>query len=65
VVASGKQHIIGVDGVDDVDAYNNYDEMPLFRNFPKKISVVEKTCPKTYFHGNKKVSREESLQQTS
>ena len=31
VVASGKQHIIGVDGVDDVEAYNNYDEMPLFR----------------------------------
>ena len=25
VVASGKQHIIGVDGVDNVKAYNNYD----------------------------------------
>ena len=30
VVAFGKQHIIRVDGVDDVEAYNNYDEMPLF-----------------------------------
>ena len=27
VVASGKQHIIEVDAVDDVEAYNNYDEM--------------------------------------
>ena len=46
VVASGKQHIIRVDGVDDVEAYNNYDEMPLFIGFPKKISVVEKNLPK-------------------
>ena len=36
----------GVDGVDDVEAYNNYDEMPLFTDFPKKISVVEKNLPK-------------------
>ena len=46
VVASGKQHIIGDDGVDDVEAYNNYDEMSLFTNFSKKISVVEKNLPK-------------------
>ena len=46
MVASGKQHIIGVDGVDDVKAYNNYDKMPLFTDFPKKISVVEKNLPK-------------------
>ena len=31
VVSFGKQHIIGVDGVADVETYNNYDEMPLFR----------------------------------
>ena len=46
VVASRKQHIIEVDGVDDVEAYNNYDEMPLFIDFSKKISVVEKNLPK-------------------
>ena len=46
VVASGKQHIIGVDGMDDVEAYNNYDEMPLLIDFSKKISVVEKNLPK-------------------
>ena len=33
-------------GMDDVEAYNNYDEMPLFIDFPKKISVVEKNLPK-------------------
>ena len=46
VVASGKQHIIGVDGVDDVEAYNNYDEMPLFTDFPKEISIIEKNLSK-------------------
>ena len=46
VVASRKQHIIGANGMDDVEAYNNYDKMPLFTDFPKKISVVEKNLPK-------------------
>ena len=46
VVASRKQHIIRADGVDDVEPYNNYDEMSLFIDFPKKISVVEKNLPK-------------------
>ena len=46
MVASGKQHIIGVDGMDDVEAYNNYDEMLLFTDFPKRISVVEKNLSK-------------------
>ena len=32
--------------MDDVEAYNNYDEMPLFTDFPKKISVVKKNLPK-------------------
>ena len=48
MIVSGKQHIIGVDGVDDVEAYNNYDEMPLFTDFPKKISVVEKKPAQTH-----------------
>ena len=46
VVASKKQHIIKVDGMDNVDEYNNYAEMQLFTDFPKKISVVEKNLPK-------------------
>ena len=32
--------------MDDVEAYNNYDEMSLFIGFPKNISVVEKNLPK-------------------
>ena len=32
--------------MDDVEAYKNNDEMPLFTDFPKKISVVEKNLPK-------------------
>ena len=47
--------------MDDVEAYNNYDEMPLFTDFPKKISVVEKNLPKTNCHGNGNVSRGKSL----
>jgi hypothetical protein len=46
VVVPRKQHIIGVDGIKDVEAYNNYDEMSLFIDFTKKISVVEKNLPK-------------------
>lgn len=46
VVIPGKQHIIGVDGVEDVDAYNKFDEMPLFTSFTKKINEVEKKLPK-------------------
>ena len=46
MVAFEKQHIIGVDGLDDVEAYNNYDEMLLFTDFSKKISVVEKNLSK-------------------
>ena len=32
--------------MDDVEAYNNYDEMLLFTDFPKKIIIVEKNLPK-------------------
>ena len=46
VVVSGKQHIIGVDGMDDVNEYNNYAKMHIFIDIPKKISVVEKNMSK-------------------
>jgi hypothetical protein len=46
VVVLGKQHIIGVDGMDDAEAYNDYKEMPLFKDFSRKISVVERNLPK-------------------
>jgi hypothetical protein len=34
VVVSGKQDIIGADGIDDVKEYNQYDEMNLFTDLP-------------------------------
>ena len=46
MVASEKQSIIRVDSMDDVEVYNNYSEMQLFMDFPKKISAVEKNLPK-------------------
>ena len=51
--------------MDDVEAYNKYDEMPLFIDFPKKISVVEKNLPKDILTWEQKVSREKSLQRAS
>ena len=51
--------------MDDVEAYNNYNEMPLFIDFPNKISVMEKNLPKDICHGNENVSREKSLQRAS
>ena len=51
--------------MDDVEAYNNYDEMSLFTDFSKKISVVEKNLPKDILSWDEKVSMEKSLQQAS
>jgi hypothetical protein len=49
VVVLGKHHIIEVDGVDDVEAYNNYDEMSLFTDFtkthcPRNEKVLRGSC---------------------
>jgi phage anti-repressor protein len=57
VVVPEKQHIIRVDGVDDVEAYNNYDEISLFIDFTKKISVVEKKPAQRHIAIGKKVLR--------
>jgi len=37
VVVPGKQDIIGVEGIDDVEEYNQYDQMNLFTDLPQKI----------------------------
>ena len=41
VVASGKQSIIGVDGVNDAEAFNDYDDIQFFTDLPTKIKEVE------------------------
>jgi hypothetical protein len=47
VVVSGKQRIIGANGVQSPEQYNNYEEVQLFTNHPKKIKAVEDRFNKT------------------
>jgi len=41
VVVSGKQDIIGVEGIDDVEEYNQYDRMNLFTDLAQKMKIIE------------------------
>jgi hypothetical protein len=41
VVVSGKQTIVGVDGVQCPEEYNHYAEFSLFTDHPRKIKQVE------------------------
>jgi len=43
MVVSGKQRIVGADGVQSLEEYNNYEELSLFTDHPWKIKLVE-TC---------------------
>jgi len=46
IVIPGKQNIIGVDGVEDVEQYNQFEEMNLFQDLPHKIQHVEASIKK-------------------
>ena len=46
VVVSGKQDIIGVDGIDDVEEYNQHEKMNLFTDLPQKIRIIEASIRK-------------------
>lgn len=51
MVISGKQRILGVDDVEDIEAYNQYENMTLFIDFRNKILRVEESIgesPKPY-----------------
>ncbi len=51
IVISGKQRILGVGDVEDVEAYNQYENMTLFMDFRNYIKLVEETIsesPKPY-----------------
>jgi hypothetical protein len=41
---SGKQQIVGANGVQSPKQYNNYSELQLFTNHPKKIKIVDVIC---------------------
>jgi hypothetical protein len=47
VVVSGKQRIVGADGVQSPEEYNNYAELSLFTKHPQKIKLVETHCNKS------------------
>ena len=47
VVVSGKQRIVGADGVQSPKEYNNYAEFSLFTDHPHKIKQVENRINKT------------------
>ena len=46
VVVPRKQGIIGVDGIDDVEGYNQYDEINLFTDLPQKMRIIEASIRK-------------------
>jgi hypothetical protein len=47
VVVSGKQRIMGADGVQSPKEYNNYAEFSLFTDHPRKIKIIENCVSKT------------------
>jgi hypothetical protein len=56
VVVSGKQRIVGADGVQSPEEYNHYVEFSLFTDHPRKIKQVEncvnKSGMKPWFRSN-------------
>jgi hypothetical protein len=47
IVVSGKQRILGVEGVIDVEDYNQFEELVLFTDHEKRIKKIEATIPKS------------------
>ena len=41
VVVHGNQDIIGVEDIDDVTEYNQYDQMNLFTDLQQKMKIIE------------------------
>jgi hypothetical protein len=41
MVVSGKQMIMGADGVQSPEEYNNYAELGLFTDYPRRIKTVK------------------------
>jgi len=47
IAIPGKQQIIGVDGVMDLEDVNQFSEMSLFTNFQVNIKNIEKSIPQS------------------
>ena len=47
IIISGKQRILGVEDVVDVEDYNQYEELDLFKDQEKRIKKIESNIPKS------------------
>jgi hypothetical protein len=47
IAVSGKQRILGVEGVIDVEDYNQFEELVLFKDHEKRIKKIEASIPKS------------------
>ena len=46
LLSQEKQDIIGVDGINNVEDYNQYNEMNLFTDLPQKMKIIEASLRK-------------------
>lgn len=54
ITVVGKQHIIGLDNTKDVSDYNQYDDVPLFKDIPNQIKRIETTLDEEKFSSGRK-----------
>jgi hypothetical protein len=47
-VVPGKEDIIGVGGINDVEEYNQYNKMNIFIDLPQKMGIIEASIRKDY-----------------
>jgi hypothetical protein len=47
ITVSGKQRILEVEGVIDVEDYNQFEELVLFKDHEKRIKKIEASIPKS------------------
>jgi hypothetical protein len=49
IAVPGKQNIIGIDSIEYASDYNQYDDVPLFTDFPNRIKEVETSLDEDLF----------------
>ncbi|XP_015637678.1 uncharacterized protein [Oryza sativa Japonica Group] len=54
IAVPGKQNIVGIDSIEDASDYNQYDDVPLFTDFPNRIKEVETSLDEDLFSSARK-----------
>jgi hypothetical protein len=54
ITIPGKQHIVGIDNIEDASDYNQYDDVPLFTDLPNRIKLIEATLDEEKFSSMRK-----------